>query len=494
MSPAPSGAHRWVVNVPASAPGAAVDSFYHLRAGLPRACSGLACFVARDLDRETWESALRSEPRVHCLGRCYRGPANTEVDARPRIEVEAPCAIVLERVVRRIGPGLGASLDAGAYQAARAALRRPAGELLAALEASGLRGRGGGAHPVATKWATVARQPGADRVVVANADEGDPGTFVDRFLLEEDPHRILEAMVLAGHAVGARRGIVHLRAEYPAARDVLVRAISEARDAGLLGPDVAGTGRPFDVEVHVGRGGWVCGEETALLASLAGERPSVKPQPPSPAVRGLHGSPTLVENVETLASVPWIATHGGKEYGQIGLGMSRGTKVVSLNSLFERPGLYEVPLGIPLREIVERIGGGLRTGRLKGVLVGGPLAGLLPPGLLDTALGFEELREVGASLGHGGVIGFDERTSVRELVAHALEFTAYESCGTCTPCRAGTPRLLELLAADEAGGAEWRAIVAALEVASLCGAGSGLAALLTSAGRHWPGEVPPCSG
>jgi len=336
---------------------------------------------------------------------------------------------------------------------------------------------------------------------VANADECDPGAYIDRFILEDDPHRVIEAMAIAGYAVGAGKGYIYLRAEYPDARRRLDSAIEEARDAALLGAPVFGSSFAFDVQLEVGRGSYVCGEETALLNAIESVRPEIRTRPPYPATHGLFGSPTLVNNVETLAAVPWIIERGAEAYRALGLPTSHGTKVVSLNSLFNRPGLYEVEFGVPVRHIVDELGGGLRSGALKGVIIGGPLAGVIPPSLLDTMLGFDELHAIGASVGHGGVVAFDERTSIPDLVHHVFDFGAYESCGKCTPCRLGARRIERIfdrivnsgpIAATDRD--EWLQLIHTLNLTSLCGHGTGLAEFAMSIVKHYARELEPCFG
>ena len=270
-----------------------------------------------------------------------------------------------------------------------------------------------------------------------NADERDPGAFIDRVLLEQDPHACLEGLAIAAHAVGASKGLIYLRREYPEALTCLRTALAEAGAARLLGADAAGGGSVFEVQIVVGGGSYVCGEETALLNALEGRRPFVRSRPPCPSEHGLFGAPTLVQNVETLANLPWIIARGARAYAALGFAHSRGTKLLSLNSLFAKPGLYEVELGTSLREIVQQVGGGLASGTLRGLIIGGPLAGMLPPTHLDVPLAFEELRALGASVGHGGVIALDEHTTILELLHHVFSFGAYESCARCTPCRLG---------------------------------------------------------
>jgi NADH:ubiquinone oxidoreductase subunit F (NADH-binding) len=334
---------------------------------------------------------------------------------------------------------------------------------------------------------------------VANADEGDAGAYIDRFLLEDDPHSIIEGMAIAGYAVGASHGWIYLRAEQPDAKAVVERALEECRAAGILGPSAMGSGFAFDITLEVGRGSYVCGEETSLLNSIEGRRPVARVRPPYVAEHGLFGRPTVVNNVETLASVPWIVGHGGQAYHRLGFSGSRGTKVASLNSLFNRPGLYEVEFGVPLRHLVEDLGGGLRRGDLRGVIVGGPLAGVVPPSLLDTPLGFEELRAISASVGHGGIVAFDERTPIPELVRHVFAFAAGESCGECPPCRLGCRRIERIfdgIVRDGRASAEEREefgeIVSALRVASLCGLGGGTGEFAESMLRHYSRELDQC--
>jgi len=367
---------------------------------------------------------------------------------------------------------------------------------------SGLRGRGGAAFPAGTKWRAVATcgRPGA-RYVVANGDEGDPGAYIDRLILEEDPHVVIEGLIIAAYAVGAAKGIVYVRDEYSTAVARVESAIAAARQAGLLGQALGAATDAFDIEVVVGRGSYVCGEETAMLNAIEGRRGEVRARPPYPAERGLIGQPTLVHNIETLASIVWIAREGAERYRTLGTVTSRGTKVVSLNSLFRHPGLYEVEFGVPVRHIVEDLGGGLTEGRLKGVLIGAPLAGIVPPQLLDTAFGFDELRAIGASVGHGGVVAFDDRTSIRDLVHHVFEFGAFESCGKCTPCREGTRRLTDGFASGPSLSLarhkpltrrRWDDLVTALALSSLCGHGSGLAEFAESVARYYPEELASC--
>jgi formate dehydrogenase iron-sulfur subunit len=476
-----------------------VDSFYHL-AGNPlvnAACQGTACFVARHLDRPRWETACAQSPRVHCLGKCYAAPAAVADNiSRPPVAIRSSESIVLGRLAKGGARSLSAYRELGGYLALETALRRPREEILRAVENSELRGRGGAGFPAGRKWRAVFNQSAAEKFVVANADEGDAGAYIDRFLLEDDSHALIEAMAIAGYAVGASKGWIYLRKEYPAAQASLERALAEARQAGLLGEPVFNTDFRFDIELLIGQGSYVCGEETALLNSIEGRRPEVRARPPFPTEHGLYGQPTVVNNVETFVNIPWIVAHGADAYRSLGFSKSRGTKVVSLNSLFNRPGLYEVEFGVTVRHIVEDLGGGLRSGKLKGVIIGGPLAGIIPPHLLDTPFGFEELHAIGASVGHGGVIAFDQHTSIASLMRHVFAFGAYESCGKCTPCRLGSRFVEQVFAEILQNGAvnfqDFERVISALRLASLCGLGTGLAEFAESALRHYGKELESC--
>jgi len=478
-----------------------LESFYHLHdeSLADRACSGLACFVARDNDPPRWRRACEQPTRVYCLGKCYRAPAAGGDPERPFIAVRAPEAIVLRNIADRGARTLDAFRSRAGYRALEAALHRLPEEIVRSIETSELRGRGGAGYPTGRKWRAVFHESADEKYVVANADEGDPGAYIDRMILEDNPHGVIEALAIAGYAVGARRGYIYLRAEYPEARARLSTAIEDARRAGLLAAPLFGSTFSFDLQLEVGRGSYICGEETALLNAIEGRRPEVRTRPPYPAESGLFGRPTLVNNVETLAAVPWIVERGGDAYRNLGCSSSRGTKVLSLNSLFRRPGLYEVEFGMSIRHIVEELGGGLRSGTLKGVIIGGPLAGVIPPSLLDTPLGFDELRAIGASVGHGGVIAFDERTSIPELVQHVFDFGAYESCGKCTPCRLGARRVYQIFSGIVAAGGvassgrdEWHELIHTLALTSLCGHGTGLAEFAASVVRYYGSELESC--
>ncbi len=475
--------------------GPEVDSFYHLAGvGLEhKLCCGLGCFAAQRLDSERWQAAVAQWPPVYCLGKCYAAPASADVDVEPIIEIRCTDPIALAGVP---GGEVRALKDYGSYAALERARKIGGSEVIAEVEKSRLRGRGGAAFPTGRKWRSVYDQPGLHKYIVANADEGDHGSYIDRFIMENAPHRLIEALAIAGRAVGAAKGYIYLRKEYPKARVALETAIGEAREAGYLG-DLPGA--EFDVELAIGQGSYVCGEETSLLNALEHRRPEVRARPPYPFQSGLWSEPTLVDNVETLANIPWIVLNGGDAYAARGFSTSRGTKAISLASLFNRPGLYEIEFGILLREILNDIGGGLKTGDFKSVIIGGPLAGAIHPGEFDTPFGIDELAAIGAAVGHGGVVGFDQDTSMIGLLAHIFAFGAVESCGKCTPCRAGSRRAGELFRRlsngeklDHDEEVELRAILVAMHKTSLCGHGTGLAEVALSILSKYPQEVALC--
>ncbi len=312
--------------------------------------------------------------------------------------------------------------------------------------ASGLRGRGGAGFPTGRKWAFAKASAGDIKYVCCNADEGDPGAFMDRSVLEGDPHCVIEAMTIAGYAIGAHQGYVYVRAEYPIAVQRLKIAIDQAHERGLLGNNILGLGFDFDIEVRLGAGAFVCGEETALMTSIEGHRGEPRPRPPFPAVKGLFGKPTILNNVETWANVNPIITKGAKWFSEIGTETSKGTKVFALGGNITNVGLVEVPMGTTLREIVEEIGGGIPNGKqFKAAQTGGPSGGCIPAQCIDTPIDYDSLISIGSMMGSGGMIILDDSNCMVDISKFYLEFTADESCGKCTPCRIGTKRLLQLL-------------------------------------------------
>ncbi len=311
---------------------------------------------------------------------------------------------------------------------------------------SGLRGRGGGGFPTGRKWMFAQAQPKGKKYVVCNADEGDPGAFMDRSILEGDPHAVLEAMAIAGYAIGADEGYIYVRAEYPIAIHRLEVAIKQAREYGLLGNDIFGTGFNFDIQLRFGAGAFVCGEETALLTSIEGNRGEPRPRPPFPAVKGLFGKPTIINNVETYANIAQIILNGAEWFASMGTEKSKGTKVFALGGKFTNTGLVEIPMGTTLREVVEQIGGGIPNGKkFKAAQTGGPSGGCIPESLYDTPIDYDSLIAIGSMMGSGGLIVMDEDTCMVDIARFFLDFTVDESCGKCAPCRIGTRRLLEIL-------------------------------------------------
>jgi bidirectional [NiFe] hydrogenase diaphorase subunit len=319
-------------------------------------------------------------------------------------------------------------------------------EVVAEVMKSGLRGRGGGGYPTGLKWQTVAKMPGTQKYVICNADEGDPGAFMDRSVLESDPHRIIEAMAIAGYAIGANHGFIYVRAEYPLAIKHLNRAIQQAKQYGLLGSQIFESAFDFKVDIRIGAGAFVCGEETALIASIEGRRGNPRPRPPYPAESGLWRCPTLINNVETYANIPVIMRKGADWFASIGTEKSKGTKVFALTGKIKNSGLIEVPMGITIREIVEHIGGGVTEGStIKAVQTGGPSGGCIPASELDTPVDYESLQKLGTIMGSGGMIVIDDRTNMVDFAKFYMEFCRDESCGKCVPCRAGTVQMYELL-------------------------------------------------
>ena len=319
-------------------------------------------------------------------------------------------------------------------------------EVIKCVSDSGLRGRGGGGFPTGFKWSLCAPNKADQKYVVCNADEGDPGAFMDRSVLEGDPHCVIEAMAICGYAVGATKGFVYVRAEYPIAVARLQKAIDQAREYGLLGKNIFGSGFDFDLEIRLGAGAFVCGEETALMTSIEGNRGEPRPRPPFPAVKGLFGKPTVENNVETFANIPQILLKGADWFASMGTERSKGTKVFALGGKIKHTGLVEVPMGTTLREIIYDIGGGIPNGKkFKAAQTGGPSGGCIPASLIDTEIDYDNLTAIGCMMGSGGLIVMDEDTCMVDIAKFFLEFTVDESCGKCTPCRVGTKRLLEML-------------------------------------------------
>ncbi|MGW3044013.1 NAD(P)H-dependent oxidoreductase subunit E [Kitasatospora sp. NPDC001159] len=459
-----------------------------------RVCTATACFAAQGgrhlgeaervlgvtADQVSADGSV-SLQAVRCLGYCYAGPAALDGDA--------PCTgagLAAQLAGRQVhhdppmpaadttgDPVLLAGITAGqaSWQVwPRVVARATPDGVHAEVAASGLRGRGGAGFPVAAKWAAARRRPGT--VVIANGDEGDPGSFADRLLMEQDPARVLEGLVLACFACGASEGVVLVRSEYPRALARMREAVARAYADGHLGAGVHGSPISLEVRVLAGAGSYIAGEETALIAGLEGDRGCARARPPYPTDHGLWQAPTVVNNVETLVALPWIVARGGAAYARRGVPEQAGTKLVSLSERFARPGVYEVEFGVPLRWITSGLGGGLRDGAALAVLqVGGPLGGFLAPDALDVPLTDRELAGRGTALGHAGLVAVDQRVEPLEVLRHVWEFAEAESCGACSPCRVGSRRGFDLACGQEAPGAEYGRLLDLMAEASLCAFG-----------------------
>ena len=376
-------------------------------------------------------------------------------------------------------------------------LRRAIGNgpeaIVADVTESGLRGRGGAGFPTGIKWKTVAGAQAPRKYIVCNADEGDSGSFADRMIMEGDPLVLIEGMAIAGIAVGAVQGYVYCRSEYPDSIRVLEAAIGKARQAGILGQSVLGSPYAYDMEVRVGAGAYVCGEETSLLNSLEGKRGTVRAKPPIPALEGFLGRPTVVNNLVSLATVPWILAHGGAEYAKLGIGRSKGTIPIQISGNVKHGGLFEAPFGMTLRQIIEEFGGGTASGRpVKAAQVGGPLGAYVPHWNFDVPFGYEELGAKDALLGHAGITVFDDTADMLKLARFAMEFCAVESCGKCTPCRIGSVRGVETIdriaSGDETGIPILKDLCNTMKWGSLCALGGFAPFPVMSALTHFPDD------
>jgi len=496
-----------------------------------RVCEAASCMSgnASDLTARLRELTEGREglavKRVGCLGLCAAGPlveiaetgqmfehvkpADAEdivaaLDGVPAGAQREPQGAFFEKQVRVATENFGVvdpeDLDdyiaAGGFRALRRVLSEmTSSEVRDEITESGLRGRGGAGFPTGLKWTTVAKANGERKFVICNADEGDPGAFMDRSVLESDPYRVLEGMAIAAFAVHASEGYVYCRAEYPLAVKRLQTAIRLAQRAGYLGEHILDTSFAFNVQVRLGAGAFVCGEETALIASVEGRRGTPRPRPPYPAVAGLWGNPTLINNVETLASVPTILREGPEHYAEIGIGKSKGTKVFALAGRVVNTGMVEVPMGMTLREIIFDIGGGIIDGRpFKAVQTGGPSGGCIPAEHLDTPVSYESLLELGSFMGSGGMIVMDDTSCMVDVAKYFQDFCRDESCGKCTPCRVGTTQmymLLDLITRGEATEddlAQLERLAGIVQRMSLCGLGQGAPNPIFSTLRYFRDE------
>jgi formate dehydrogenase iron-sulfur subunit len=381
----------------------------------------------------------------------------------------------------------------GGYEGLKRALTLSGAQVVQEVTDSGLRGRGGAAFPTGIKWKTVLDQPAGQKYVVCNADEGDSGTFSDRMLMEGDPFTLIEGMTIAGTAVGATRGFIYLRVEYPHAAAALREAIAVAKRRGCLGSDVLGSGKDFELEVRMGAGAYVCGEETSLLESLEGRRAEVRFRPPLPAIKGLFGKPTIINNVISLASLPVILQKGAAFYKDYGTGRSRGTLPIQLAGNIKHGGLVEKAFGVTLRELLYDFGGGSASGRpIRTAQVGGPLGAYIPESQFDVQLDYEAFTNIGALVGHGGIVAFDDTVDMAKMARYAMEFCAVESCGKCTPCRIGSTRGVEVMdriMKDEERAANIKLLedlCDTMQYGSLCGLGGMTPFPVMSALKHFP--------
>ena len=476
-----------------------------------RICTGTACFEAGDADSaqricdglgvgmgEVSDDGSVSVAETVCLGFCHSSPAvrdNDLIDAGPG---------VIERViggntVQAAEPPMRSLLpdpvltQPGTWAGLRRALAELTPEDLLHVEAKAadLRGRGGAAFPAGNKWEFARNAPGEQKYIVANGDEGDPGSYIDKYLMEQSPELLLEGLALAGYAVGSDQGFVLVRSEYPQSTIILREAVEQAEAENLLGDNILGSDFSFNVTIVEGAGSYVVGEETALLACLQGLRGTVSARPPFPAERGVYEEPTVVNNIETLCNVPFIAAQGAAAFRNLSPGDSAGSKLVCFNAAFVNPGMVEVPFGLTVRELCEEVAGGLKDGaQIKAVQIGGPLGGILPASLLDTPFDFDPLAEVGCMVGHGSILAFDQTTDMRSLAQHLLRFGAHESCGKCFPCRIGLQRAYELFSDDEPVDREsLEELLETLELGSLCAHGSGMPAPIRSLLLHFPDEL-----
>ena len=473
-------------------------------------CNGTACLCAGT------QESLRSDLQKHfsegeighmtCLGRCHENSAfhyggkNYSGGHRENLE-----AILSENSIANgdqfqtgcLGPQILTIpfTDIDSYYAPfKEALKQDPSKILDEIKLSNVRGRGGAGFPMGLKLEYCRKENSETKFIICNADEGDPGAYSDRYLLEERPHSVLFGMLVSGYVTGANYGVLYIRAEYPASKEICERAIDELRAVGLIGENIYGSGFDFDFKIIQAQGSYICGEETALINSIEGQRPEVRVRPPFPAQRGLFNKPTVVNNVETLATVHFILENGGAAWKALGTDRSSGTKLVCLDGIFNNPGLYEVEMGTPLQEIVQQLGGGFRE-PVKALQIGGPLGGLVPVWRInDLTLDFESFNENGFLLGHASVVSIPERFSMMQFIEHLFDFASYESCGKCFPCRLGTKRGQEL--ASKALNSDYKIdkklftdLLTTLEQGSLCAHGGGIPLPLRNALEYFEDEL-----
>ena len=474
-------------------------------------CDGSACLCAGT--QEAVRAHLLNHFKPHeigtitCLGRCHengafhfhgRNYSGADIDAIDSIVAEpSACGGDVYAVASRCDPPILTGEFPGVdvfYGLLRESLARTAADLLAEVKSSGLRGRGGAGFPTGFKWESARNAPGDKKYIVCNADEGDPGAYIDRYLMEQQPHLVLFGMIVAGYIVGADEGVLYIRAEYPGSIAAIREAVDQAAAAGMTGEDICGSGFSFHIKIVAGAGAYICGEETALIASLEGQRPEVNVRPPYPTTEGLFGKPTVVNNVETFANLHAILSLGGAAFAAMGNGESTGPKLASLNNTFKRPGLYEVPMGAPLAMIVEEMGEGFAE-PVMALHIGGPLGGLVPVEKVgDLTFDFESFRDAGFLLGHGSIIALPESFPMIEYLEHLFEFCAVESCGKCFPCRIGSTRGQEMLRAAIEGRQKIDRellddLLETMEIGSLCAHGGGIPLPIKNALQYFADEL-----
>ena len=477
-------------------------------------CNGTACLChgQQDTVRETLENVLGPDEvgTMTCLGHCHTGGGFLLDEQTYNI---SHLSQITNLVNQKPDPSLitvGRSLNepvllkpcgdlASWYQPALDAVKNnDLDALLEQMLAASVRGRGGAGFPAGIKWQACKDQPGDEKYIVCNADEGDPGAFSDRYLLEHHPHSVIFGMLLAGLICGAKEGVLYLRVEYPEAIKVCEDAIAELKDMGVLFAPLNEDGARFDLHLMIGSGAYICGEETALLRSIEGQRPVVSVRPPFPVESGLFGAPTVVNNVETFACAHWIIANGGAEFAALGTDQSAGVKLLSLDHTFNNPGLVEVPMGISLTTVINELGGGFRI-PVKALHIGGPLGGVVPKEkFADLTISFESFADNGFLLGHGSLLGIPETTSLVEYIRHLFEFTAHESCGKCFPCRLGATRGKEMFARAEEGSSIdeelLNDLLETMELGSLCALGGGVPLPIKNILTYFHNEIFPAAG
>ncbi len=476
-------------------------------------CNGSACLCAGTQEKlhHDLEQRFPAEEIGHicCLGRCHEGAAF-------QYQGKNYSGLSTEAVDQLITTGQGDAVDryavvshlqpaqltapfpgiAAYYEPFKKLLTQDRDWLVSELKDSGLRGRGGAGFPMHFKWQSCREAPGSVKYIVCNADEGDPGAYIDKYLMEQRPHSVLLGMMVAGWFAGAETGVLYIRAEYPDSVTIINQAIEDLRAAGLLGQDILGSGFNFTLKSIKGAGAYICGEETALLASIEGQRPEVRTRPPFPTIEGLFRRPTIVNNVETFANLHAILTQGGKNFAKVGTAQSSGPKLLSLDSHFVRPGIYEVAMGTPLSEVIS-LAGGFKT-KIKAIQIGGPLGGIVPMSHIDQlTVDFESFKKAGFLLGHAGVVSIPETMPMIEYIQHLFQFTADESCGKCFPCRLGSTRGKELIAKAR-GDSSYKIdrelitdLLDTMEQTSLCALGGGVPLPIKNALQYFSAELEP---